>query len=144
VVALAYLAAVGTARAIAHSEGSLADAFLGSLVPIALVYAVAHYFSLLVIQGQFAIPLASDPFGRGWDLLGSAAFRPNLAPLSPNTIWYVQVVALVVGHVLALTLAHDRAVGLFRSAQTAARTQYAMLALMVLYTVGGLRLLSQG
>jgi hypothetical protein len=144
VVALAYLAAVGTARAVAHSEGSLADSFLGSLVPIALVYAVAHYFSLLVIQGQFAIPLASDPFGWGWDLLGTAAFRPNLAPISPNTIWYVQVAALVVGHVVALTLAHDRAVSLFRSAQTAARTQYAMLALMVLYTVGGLRLLSQG
>jgi hypothetical protein len=96
-----------------------------------------------VIRGQFAIPLASDPFGWGWDLLGTASFRPNLAPISPNVVWYVQVVALVAGHVLALTLAHDRAVGLFRSAQTAARTQYAMLALMVLYTVGGLRLLSQ-
>jgi hypothetical protein len=144
VVAVAYLAAVGAARAVAGDEGSLAGAFLGSLVPIALVYAVAHYFSLLVLQGQFAIPLASDPFGRGWDLLGTSDFRPNLGLLTPNAIWYVQVAALVAGHVLGLTLAHDRAVALFRSARTALRTQYAMLALMVLYTVGGLWLLSQG
>ena len=143
-VALAYLAAVGAARAVAGGEGSLASAFVGSLVPIALVYAVAHYFSLLVLQGQFAIPLASDPFGHGWDLLGTSDFRPNLGLLSPNTIWYVQVAVLVAGHALGLTLAHDRAVALFRSARTAVRTQYAMLALMVLYTVGGLWLLSRG
>jgi hypothetical protein len=119
-------------------------AFLASLVPIALVYAVAHYFSLLLLQGQFAIPLASDPLGRGWDLIGTADFRPNLAVLSPNAIWYVQVGALVVGHVAGLTLAHDRAVALFRSARTAMQTQYVMLVLMVVYTVGGLWLLSQG
>jgi hypothetical protein len=143
-VALAYLAAVRAARAVAGEEGSLAGAFLGSLVPIALVYAVAHYFSLLVLQGQFAVQLASDPFGWGWDLLGTSDFQPNLRLLSANAIWYVQVGALVVGHVLGLTLAHDRAVALFRSARTALRTQYAMLALMVLYTVGGLWLLSRG
>ncbi len=64
--------------------------------------------------------------------------------LSPNTIWYVQVAALVLGHVVGLVIAHDRAVALFGSASTALQTQYAMLALMVLYTVGGLWLLSNG
>jgi hypothetical protein len=143
-VALAYLAAVTVARMVAHREASLAGAFVASLVPIALAYAVAHYFSLLVLQGQFAVTLASDPFGRGWDLFGTSDFRPRLSILSPNLIWYVQVVALVVGHVIGLTVAHDRALSLFRSPQTALRTQYAMLALMVLYTVGGLWLLSNG
>ncbi|HYM64237.1 MAG TPA: hypothetical protein VES61_06115 [Gaiellaceae bacterium] len=143
-VALAYLAAVTAARMVAHREASLAGAFVASLVPIALAYAVAHYFSLLVLQGQFAITLASDPFGRGWDLLGTSDFRPRLGILSPNLIWYVQVAALVVGHVIGLMVAHDRALSLFRSAQTTVRTQYAMLALMVLYTVGGLWLLSNG
>ena len=60
-------------------------------MPIALVYAIAHYFSLFVIQGQYMVPLLSDPFGKGWDLFGTAGFRPNIAILGPNTIWYVQV-----------------------------------------------------
>ncbi|MDH5282033.1 MAG: fenitrothion hydrolase, partial [Thermoleophilia bacterium] len=59
-------------------------------------------------------------------------------------VWYVQVVALVVGHVAGLAIAHDRAVALFDDRRAALRSQYPMLALMVLYTVGGLWLLSQG
>ena len=113
-----------------------------SLVPIALVYAVAHYFTLLLVQGQYALPLASDPFGYGWDVLGLADFQPNLAPLSPNAVWYVQVAALVVGHAAGLAIAHDRALRVL-SVKDALRSQYAMLVLMVAYTVGGLWLLSQ-
>jgi hypothetical protein len=56
----------------------------------------------------------------------------------------VQVTALVVGHVLGLVLAHDRAVSLLRSGNAALRAQYALLVLMVLYTAGGLWLLSNG
>jgi hypothetical protein len=139
-----YLLAVAGARAVAHAHRPLVAAFVFSLVPIALAYALAHYISLLVNQGQFAIPLASDPFGWGWDVLGTADFSPNLTALTPNMIWYTQVAVLVVGHVLGLVLAHDRAIALFSSARTAVRTQYAFLVLMVLYTVGGLWLLSQG
>jgi hypothetical protein len=123
-------------------EGSLAPYFLASLVPIALVYSIAHYVSLLVIQGQYAIPLVSDPLGKGWNLLGSAHYHVNLTPLTTHEIWYIQVLALVTGHVLGLVLAHDRAVSLY-AGRAALRSQYAMLALMVLYTVGGLYLLSR-
>jgi hypothetical protein len=143
-VALAYLAAVSAARALTGYEGDLAGPFLGSLVPIALVYVLAHYFSLLLLQGQYIVPLISDPFGSGRDLFGTAAFRPNLGLLTPNVVWYVQVAALVAGHVAGLALAHDRAVGIFESPRLALRSQYAMLVLMVLYTVGGLKLLSTG
>jgi hypothetical protein len=96
------------------------------------------------LQGQVTRRLVSDPFGYGWDLFGTREFQPRLDLLTPNTIWYVQVAALVVGHVLGLALAHDRAVALFRSPGTALRTQYTMLVLMVAYTVGGLWLLSNG
>ena len=143
-VAGIYRLAVAGARAVAHSERSLVDAFVFSLVPIACAYALAHYISLLINQGQFAIPLASDPFGFGWDVLGTADFAPNLTALTPNMIWYTQVAVLVIGHVFGLVLAHDRAIALFSSTRTAVRTQYAFLVLMVLYTVGGLWLLSQG
>lgn len=142
-VCLAYLAAVWIARvATGLRDRTLVPDFLPSLVPIALVYAVAHYFTLLLVQGQYAIALASDPFGYGWDLIGTIDFRPNLSPLAPNTIWYVQVGALVAGHVAGLAVAHDRAVALF-SPRDALRSQYALLALMVVYTVTGMWLLSQ-
>jgi hypothetical protein len=142
-VGLLFEAAVHTSRWIGRSNRRLGNAFVLSLVPIALVYAVAHYFSLFVLQGQVAIKLASDPFGKGWDLFGTVSFTPDFTLLTPNTIWYVQAGALVAGHIAGLAVAHDRAVGLFRSPRVAIATQYPMLALMIAYTVGGLWLLSQ-
>ena len=144
VVAVAYLACVAAARRLGSSTRSLGDAFLAGLIPIALAYTVAHYFTLLVVGGQLAIPLLGDPYGSGWNVLGLRDFQPNFAPFSRDTVWYVQVTALVVGHVLGLALAHDRAVSMFQSARAALQTQYAMLVLMVAYTVGGLWLLSNG
>jgi hypothetical protein len=143
-VALAYLLAIRLAQLVARRDGPLAGTFLFSLVPIALAYAVAHYFSLLINQGQYVVRLISDPLGRGWDLFGTTDFHLELTVLPIKTIWYIQVAALVIGHVLGLVLAHDRAVADFGSARVALRTQYAMLALMILYTVVGLWLLSQG
>jgi hypothetical protein len=143
-VAAAYLAAVRAARSLAGYGRGLAGAFVGSLIPVALAYVVAHYFSALVLNGQAAIRLASDPLGRGWDLFGTADFRPDLNVLSANAVWYTQVGVLVAGHVLGLAVAHDRALVLYRSVKTALATQYALLVLMVVYTVGGLWLLWQG
>ncbi len=144
VVATTYLAAVRAAAALSGTRRSLVADFVLPLVPIAAAYMVAHYFSLFLIQGQFIVTLASDPFGRGWDLFGTIDFAPNLAIVSPTTVWYVQVAALVVGHVAGLAIAHDRAVALFPNRRAALRSQYPMLALMVLYTVGGLWVLSRG
>ncbi|HWQ24330.1 MAG TPA: hypothetical protein VNK94_09525 [Gaiellaceae bacterium] len=143
-VALTYAACVSGARLLVAAPRRLLGDFVLPLVPIAFAYLVAHYFSLFVIQGQFAIPLASDPFGRGWDLFGTAGVSPDLALVSPETVWYVQVVSLVAGHVAGLALAHDRAVSLFAERADALRSQYPVLALMILYTVGGLWLLSRG
>jgi hypothetical protein len=142
-VAAAYLAAVTIAGRLVRGHADLVPQFVLSLVPIAFAYTVAHYFSLFLIQGQFLAPLASDPLGRGWDLFGTVDVVPNLAIVSPNTVWYVQVGALLVGHVAGLAVAHDRAVALFPSRRDALRSQYALLALMILFTVGGLWLLSQ-
>jgi hypothetical protein len=143
-VAAAFIGACAVAQDMVGSSRSLTADFVLSLVPIAFVYEVAHYFSLFLTQGQFTFPLLSDPFGRGWDLIGLADYVPNLAPLSPDAVWYVQVGALVSGHVAGLAIAHDRAVTIFEDRNAALRSQYAMLALMVLYTVGGLWLLSRG
>jgi hypothetical protein len=142
-VALAYHAAVRVAERSVSSDRSLVPEFIQGLVPIALVYAVAHYFTLLVIQGQYALPLASDPFGFGWDLFGTVDYAPNIAPFAPNTVWWIQVGAIVAGHAAGLAVAHDRAVTIL-PARDALRSQYAMLGLMIVYTVGGLLLLWNG
>ena len=144
IVAAAYIAAVEVARRIGREQARLEQAFIGSLIPIAIAYVVAHYATYLLVQGQLAIPLASDPFGYGWDLFGTLDYRVNVQPLSADQIWYLQAGALILGHVLGLVIAHDKALALFGSTKVALRTQYAMLALMVLYTVGGLWLLSRG
>lgn len=144
IVAVAYVLAVEVARKIGGERERLEQAFAGSLIPIALAYVVAHYLTLLLVQGQLAIPLASDPFGYGWDLFGTTDYRVNVQPLSADAVWYAQTAALIVGHVLGLVIAHDKALALFGSTKVALRTQYAMLGLMVLYTVGGLWLLSRG
>ena len=143
-VALTYLAAVRAARcALGHSPVARPGLRPAPRADRSGVYGRALLLVFL-IQGQFIITLASDPFGRGWNLFGTADFAPNLAIVAPDTVWYAQVGALVVGHVAGLAIAHDRAVTIFENRRAALRSQYPMLALMVLYTVGGLWLLSRG
>ena len=113
-----------------------------SLAPILAAYVVAHYFSLLAYNGQDVARLASDPLGDGSDLLGTADARIDYGVVSATAIWYVQVGALVLGHVAALVLAHDRALVIHGSRSAATRSQIVMLVLMVCFTCLGLWLLS--
>ena len=119
----------------------LPGAFVHSLVPIAIGYAVAHYFSFALFQGQEGWLLATDPFGRGWDLLGTSGTRIDYAFLSTGFIAGVQIGAIVLGHVLGVVSAHDRAADLFRRRQLR-RAQYPMLAAMVAFTAGGIALVT--
>jgi hypothetical protein len=125
------------------SRERLARGFVHSLVPIAAVYALAHYLTFLLYQGQAIGYLASDPLGKGWDLLGTADAAINYGILGQNATWYVQVGAVVMGHVAALTLAHDRALALYEDTRKAVRSQYWMLAVMVGFTSLALWLLAQ-
>ena len=121
----------------------LARAFVHTLVPIALAYVAAHYFTLLLFQGQAVEYLASDPLGDGSDLFGTADSQIDYTLIGANATWYWQVGFVVAGHVAALTLAHDRALALYDDAKLAVRSQYWMLAVMVGFTSLALWLLSQ-
>jgi hypothetical protein len=116
--------------------------FAHTLIPIVAAYVVAHYFSLLAFQGQDVLRLLSDPLGTGSDLLKTADRSVDYSIVSATSIWYVQVLALVTGHVAALVLGHDRALALYGSSRAAARSQIVMLVLMVCFTCLGLYLLS--
>jgi hypothetical protein len=121
---------------------NLAGRFVHTLIPIALAYVVAHYFSLLAYQGQAVAALVSDPLGHGDDLLGTAGATIDYTWITATGIWYVQVAALVIGHVAALVLAHDRALAIYDRPRDATRSQYWMLAVMVAFTSIGLWILS--
>jgi hypothetical protein len=145
-VALVYMLGVRGMRTVrgAPSLAQLRVGFAHTLIPIALAYLVAHYFSLFVFQEQAQFTyLLSDPLGTAsTDLFGTASGGIDFTILSANAIWYVQVAALVAGHVLALTLAHDRALVYWPDYRDASRSQYWMLAVMVAFTCFGLYLLS--
>ena len=121
----------------------LARAFAYSLAPIAVAYNLAHFINLLLIQGQLIAPLASDPFGYGWDLLGTADYQVNIGVINARVLWYLSTVLIVVGHVMAVYLAHLVATRLFSDRSTARSSQYPMLMLMVMYTVVSLWIIAQ-
>jgi hypothetical protein len=128
-----------------HTEPELRRRFAHTLIPIALAYLVAHYFSLFVFQEQAQFTyLLSDPLGKGWDLFGTASGGIDYSLIGTNAIWYVQVAALVIGHVTGLTLAHDRALRVYGDPRLATRSQYWMLAVMITFTCLGLYILSEG
>jgi hypothetical protein len=120
------------------------SAFALTLVPIALVYNAAHNYSYVVVQSQGLIPLLNDPLQKGWHLWPAVAgFTPSFALAQASTVWYAQVVLIVLGHVIAVYLAHLRAGERFRTAQRALLSQYPMLLLMVMYTMTSLWILAQ-
>jgi hypothetical protein len=145
IVALFYRAGVAGAHSVGGDISSerLRRAFVHSLVPIAMVYVAAHYLTFLLFEGQAIRYLASDPFGQGWDLFGTASAAIDYSLLSQNGAWYAQVAFVVLGHVAALVLAHDRALVLYDDAKLAVRSQYWMLAIMVGFTTLALWLLAQ-
>ena len=133
-------------RALSGERASLSEvarAYVFSLVPIALAYNMAHFLSLLLVQGQLIIPLTSDPFGLGWDIFGTAGYRIDPTVVSTKFAWIVSVGAIVVGHIVSVYIAHTIAVRRAPSHRLALRGQYPMLALMVFYTAVSLWIIAQ-
>ena len=141
----AYLGFVGLSRVMGGGTGfwRFAAAYAFSLVPIAVAYQVAHYYTLLLVQGQAIVGYASDPFGWGWNLFGTAGFRPSYGIVGAGFVWYSQVLLIVAGHVVAVYLAHLISLRLLRDPKRALLSQVPMLLLMVLYTVSSLWILAQ-
>jgi hypothetical protein len=127
----------------AAPTGGVLRSFVLTLVPIAIAYHVAHYFSLFFLGGQYVIPLLSDPLGRGWNLFGTAHYQVDIGLVTPRLQWSVAVVAVVLGHVCAIYLSHVTALRLFADRRAALRSQIPMVALMVTYTMLSLWILSQ-
>lgn len=125
----------GTRRAL------LPDLFAHSVVPIIVGYIVAHYLTYFVEYGQATLVQLSDPLSRGDDWLGTADWSIYYwLSYHPTFLAVTKVLAVVVGHVLGVVAAHDRAVKLLpRRHQLTG--QLPLLLVMVTFTAGGLYLL---
>ena len=141
-----YLLTVLLAKGLTRSSRSVRDLALDfgyTLLPIAVVYHLTHYFTLLLSHGLKVISLASDPFGWRWDLFGTVhSFR---APILPDmgVVWHSQVGLILAGHIISVWVAHRVALRVFGSRRLALLSQLPMLALMVGFTVAGLWILAQ-
>lgn len=117
--------------------------FVLTLLPIAIAYHLAHYLTYLLLAGQYIIPAVSDPFGFGWNLFGTASFKPDIGLVGARFAWYTAVIAIVTGHVIAVYLAHRTALRLFGDRKRMRASQLPMLALMVAYTMLSLWIIAQ-
>jgi hypothetical protein len=133
---------IGMARATHRPISELSTEFLHTLVPIVYGYMLAHYFSLLVLQGQALGYLVSDPLGHGSNLFGTAEFLVNYNLISFALIWYVQILAIVGGHVGGIVLSHERGLDTFSSLRQSITAQQWMLVVMVAFTCLALWILS--
>jgi len=139
-----YSSVILAGRGLAGSRnppGGMAASFAISLLPIAMVYHFAHYSTYLFINGQDIVRLVSDPLGLGWNLFGTSGFRPWTS-LNYLVVWHYQVALIVIGHIVAVYIAHRISLKTFGDHRAAVRSQYPMLLLMVMYTMVGLWLLS--
>jgi hypothetical protein len=143
VLLVLYLAAIeGMQRLAGTEDSSYDDMFALALLPVAVGYSIAHYFSLAVFEGQFLLIQASDPFGKGWDLLGTRGDFVDYALVSTTVVAWVQALGIIVGHLAGVVVGHDRAVGELPE-EGFERTQLPLLAVMVALTSFGLLLLVQ-
>jgi hypothetical protein len=115
--------------------------FAFSLVPIAFVYNVTHYYTLLASQGAQVVRLISDPFGFNWNLFGTSGGGASFI-IDAGTVWHTQVALILVGHIIGVYLAHVEALRTFGDGRRALLSQLPMLLLMVLLTTMGLWILS--
>ncbi len=140
-----FSAAIWVAQRWIATERPFADVariFGWSLVPIGVAYVLAHNSPLLMTGLPQLLRAMSDPFGMGWNLLGTASLFEGFSP-SPQLVWFLEIVFIVSGHIIGVLAAHHTAVRLAATRSDAAKSQYALTMLMSVYTIATLWLLSQ-
>jgi hypothetical protein len=115
-----------------------AQRYAPTLIPIAAVYFIAHYFAYWVLLGQISLGKLADPLNRGW--VPGYAFWVTVPP---SVIWAVQVALIVWGHIIAVIEAHRVSLRLHRHPRTALFAQAPLILLMVSYIFAGLWVLGE-
>jgi hypothetical protein len=132
-------------KAISNKYGieDISKILVYSLIPIAVGYHIAHYFSFLLIQGQSMVYLISDPMGLGWDLFQTSDYKLYIGIVNSKAAWFVGIFAIVAGHITAVYASHYASLIKFSEFQLVIQAQRVMLIMMVGYTIAGLWVLAQ-
>jgi hypothetical protein len=143
IVALFALAFLAVVTAVSRLErASVADAarrYAPTLIPIAAVYFVSHYFLYFVYGSQFTFAAVFDPLGREWVPDVESPWKGVPGQL----VWYLQVALIIWGHVVAVFEAHRVSLRVSGAPRRAIFAQAPLVLLMVGYTFTGLWVLGQ-
>jgi hypothetical protein len=148
-LAITYTLAIWIGWWLAGRQGSLTEhvgGFVFSIIPISLAFHMAHYLAVLLINGQYVLVVASDPFAQQLDLLGYADYQVTGSWLTNHhtvaLLWKLQAVVIVFGHILAVVLSHALALRRYGHTRSAVLSQTPLMVVMVAYTWFGLWLLA--
>lgn len=126
--------------------GAMLGTFIYAILPISIAFHFAHYLTALLVDGQYAVFAAGDPFGTGLDLFGLADAHVTMSFLNTyagvRAIWNLQTIAIVLGHIVAVALTHALAAGFHGDRRRTFLSQIPLALFAVLYTLFGLWLLS--
>jgi len=133
----AYRLAVRLARRSAETylePDALAQRFAPPLLAIAAGYHFAHYLGYFLVLAPAL-----------WVALLSPLSDPGAVPIYDPPGWFggVGIAAVVVGHLVAIWVAHAAAYDVFPSRLQAVRSQYPFIAVMVFYTMTSLWVVSR-
>lgn len=135
--ALYGVAAWAGSRASTASPTAVARAFAHVLVPVAVAWFVSHYLTLVAFEGQLLWSSLADPFARA----GGADVTAIVTWLSPTVVAWMQAVIVVGGHLLAVALAHDRALAL-AGPEGAPGLEFGLQVLLIVLALAALTLLA--
>lgn len=128
--------AAGLSRRTADSYVStdeITRRFVPSLVPIAAGYHLAHFLGYLVAFGPVVLAAITDP-------LSPVTVEPVGLP-----VWFsgVELTLVVLGHLLAIWVAHAVSFDLFPGRLRPVRSQYPFVVVMVFYTMTSMWIVAQ-
>ena len=140
VLASAFFACVTAGRWIGQGDdGPMAGKLALTILPISLAYHISHYLTALLVNGQYLKASVQGMLGMDRTQV-TTSFLNTLDDV--ERIWQVQSGAIVIGHVLAVMLAHASILAITQIKSDATRRGAPLAILMVVYTAFGLWLLA--
>ena len=136
----AFFACILVARWIGREDSApMAGRLALTILPISLAYHASHYLTVLLVNGQYLRAAGQRMLGLE-EAEVTTSFLNTVGDV--ERIWQMQSGAIVIGHILAVLLAHASILAISRNTDDATLRGAPLAILMVAYTAFGLWLLA--